>query len=62
MNMYVSNIVESYKDTVIGHLGNTGTSYLLLHIVQCCITCEVTNMMYLYFLNEQLLCLYMILQ
>ena len=27
--------MESYKDSVIGHLGNLGTVYLLLHIVKC---------------------------
>ena len=41
MNIDVSNIVESYKDTIIGHLGNAGTSYLLPHIVQCWCACAV---------------------
>ena len=35
MKLDVSNLEESYKDTIIGHLGNSGTSYILLHIVQC---------------------------
>ena len=35
MNLYVSDIEESYKDTIIGHLGNSGPSDLLLHIIQC---------------------------
>ena len=33
--LYLSNIVESYKDSIIGHFGNSGTADLLLHIVQC---------------------------
>ena len=37
----MSDIVESYKDTIISNLGNAGTSYLLLHIVQCCRACAV---------------------
>ena len=41
MNIYVSCIVKSYKDTIIGRLGNSGTSDLLLHIVQWCGTCSV---------------------
>ena len=35
MNLYVSNIEEWYKDTIIVHMGNSDTAYLLLHIVQC---------------------------
>ena len=35
MNIYVSNIVESYKGTIVGQLVNAGTFYLLLNIVQC---------------------------
>ena len=35
MNIYVSNIVESYKGTIVGQLVNAGTLYLLLNIVQC---------------------------
>ena len=35
MKLYVANIEESYKDTLIVHLGNLGKKYLLLHIVQC---------------------------
>ena len=41
MKLYVYNIVESYKDSIIGHLGNVGASDLLLHIVQCCSLCAV---------------------
>ena len=41
MKLYVSDIVESYKYTIIGHLGNTGTVDLLLHIVQCWCACAV---------------------
>ena len=33
MNIYVSNFVDLYKDTIIFHLENTDTSYLLLHTV-----------------------------
>ena len=29
------DIEESYKDTIIGILRNSGGAYLLLHIVQC---------------------------
>ena len=34
MNIYVYNIEESYKDTIISHLGNSGKADLLLNIVQ----------------------------
>ena len=37
----MSNIEELYKDTIIGHLVNLGTSYLLLHIVKCWSACAV---------------------
>ena len=40
MNPYVSDIVKSYKNTVIGYLQNAGTSHFLLHIVQCYHACE----------------------
>ena len=39
--LYVSNAVESYKCTIIGHLGNAGTSCLLFRIVQCWRACAV---------------------
>ena len=35
MKLYVSDIEESYKDTIIGNLVNAGTSDLLLLRVQC---------------------------
>ena len=35
MDLCVSDIVESYKDTIIGNLGNKGTEDLLLYILQC---------------------------
>ena len=35
MNIYVSNIVESYKGTTVGKLRNSGTLYVLPNIVQC---------------------------
>ena len=41
MNIYVSNIEEPYKDTIIGHLVNSGTADLLLHKVQCWCSCAV---------------------
>ena len=43
MNLYVSHIEESYKDTVIDILGNSGTSDLLLHIVTCWTSCAVNE-------------------
>ena len=30
MKLYVYDIEESYKETIIGHLGNSVTAYLLL--------------------------------
>ena len=41
MNLFVSFIEESYKDTIIRSLVNSGVSYLLLHIVQCWHECRV---------------------
>ena len=41
MKFYVSDIVEYYEDSIIGHLGNSGTAYLLLHILQCWLECAV---------------------
>ena len=41
MKLYVSNTVEFYRYTIIGHLGNSGIAYLLLHIVQCWIACAI---------------------
>ena len=41
MKLYVSDIEEPYKYTIIGHLGNSGTEDLLLHILQCCLSCAV---------------------
>ena len=35
MKLYVYDTEESYKDTIIGHLGNSGTSDLSLNIVKC---------------------------
>ena len=35
MKLYVSNIEESYKDTIIRNLVNSGTADLLLHMVKC---------------------------
>ena len=41
MKLYVSNIEESYKDTIIGQMRSLVTSYLLLHIVQSGRACVV---------------------
>ena len=48
----MSDIEESYKDTIIGHLGNSGTADLLLHTVKCWHACAV---------NEENQALYMVL-
>ena len=39
MNLYGYDIQESYKETIIGHTGNLGTTYLLFQIVQCWCAC-----------------------
>ena len=41
MKLYLCDIEESYKDTIIVHLGNAGTADLLLGILQCWCTCTV---------------------
>ena len=43
MKLYVSDTEYSYKDTIIGNMGNSGTEYLSLHIVQCWRTCAVNK-------------------
>ena len=43
MKIYVSDIVELYKDMVIFPLVNSSTIYLSLHIVQCWHTCVLNN-------------------
>ena len=43
MKIYVSNIEESYKYTIIGKMGNSGTAYLLLHIVRFWCVYEVNK-------------------
>ena len=43
MKLYVFAIEESYKDTIIGHLVNSGTSDLLLHILHCWRACAVNE-------------------
>ena len=40
MKFYVYNIEESCKEAIIGHLGNSGTADLLLHIVLYWSACE----------------------
>ena len=39
----MSNIEESYKGTIIGNMGNSGTSDLLLHILECWSACAVNE-------------------
>ena len=64
MKLYVSDIEESYKDTIIGHLGNSGTEDLLLHVEKCWRSCAIneenisspmvlycSHMMYILFLS-----------
>ena len=41
MNIYVSDIEESYKDTIIGNTGNSVIEDLLLQILQCWCSCAV---------------------
>ena len=41
MKLYLSDIEESYKDTIIGHLVYSGTEDLLLHMVRCWFVCAV---------------------
>ena len=43
MKLYVYDIEESDKETIIGCLGYLGTADVLLHIVQCWIACEVNE-------------------
>ena len=43
MNIYVSYIVESYKDSIIDHLEYAGTEAFLLHIVQYWCLCAVNK-------------------
>ena len=62
MKLCVSDIVESYKDTIMGYIFNACKLDLLLHIVQWCRACAVdknkwdiyivlycTGMMYKYY-------------
>ena len=41
MKLYVSDIEESHKEKIIGYMGNSVTSDLLLHIVKCWSACAV---------------------
>ena len=43
MKLYVSDIEESYKGTIVGHLVNSVTEYLLLQIVKCWRACAVNE-------------------
>ena len=43
MKLYVSDITELYKYTIIGHLGISGASDLLLHAVKCWRECVVNE-------------------
>ena len=54
MNPYVSDIVESYKDTIISHLVDSGTSDLLLQILKC--WCEFVGDEYNWYLPAVIYC------
>ena len=41
INPYASEIMEACKDTIIGYLGKSSTTDLLLHIIQYCHKCLV---------------------
>ena len=41
MKIYVSNIEESYKDTIMSNLVISDTEYLLVHILKCWRACAV---------------------
>ena len=41
MNLDVSHTMKSYRDTILGHVENSDTSYLLLHMVHCWCECAV---------------------
>ena len=41
MKLYVSDIVEYYIYTIIGHSGNADKTDFSFHIVQCWHACEV---------------------
>ena len=43
MKLYLSNIEESYKDTIVGHFGNSCIEDLLLNITQCWRACVVVE-------------------
>ena len=43
MKIYVSDIEKSYKDKIIGHMINSVTVDLLLHVVQCRRACAVNE-------------------
>ena len=46
MKIYVSDIEESYKDTIIENMKNRSTEELLLHIVQCWRACALNEEKY----------------
>ena len=41
MELYVSNILDSYKDTIIGHFGNISTADFSVYIVKSWRACTV---------------------
>ena len=56
MKLYVSDIEESYRDTIIGNMVNSGTADLLLNIAQCMRACTAMEEsqyihLFLYFLH-----------
>ena len=48
MNIYVPEIVETYKHRIIGHLENIGAEDLLSHIVQSWRVFAVDKKIYIY--------------
>ena len=43
MKLYVYNILESYRDTIIDNMGNSDIENFLLHMVQCWCACAVVE-------------------
>ena len=63
MKLYVSDIEESYKHAIIGNMVNSGTSYLLLHIIQRCRACAFNekSRFYLWFFIVHTICINIVL-
>ena len=61
MKLYVSDIEELYKETIIVNPGKSDTAYLLLHIVQCWCACaanEENRALPIYLYCSQIMCKY----